>query len=170
MSKKPHMHVVQTPDTSSSSDFKELVKTVALTSAVSSLIGVFAVAGGKALLDAIRGARRRKSQPQAQPQPQQVPPAYAPPQDPYPNPSAAPQYDEEDDIPSALRMEPHLRPTGSRRRRVPTPGLTAEQLQQILLQHQARVDAKLDKRFERLEDRMDEFVEEEDEDDEEDAA
>lgn len=144
----PNIRAVPNPPRTSNPT-SELVKTVAITSAVSSLVGVFAVAGGQALFSlikrAITGPKSKNPQPQAAAQPAQAP---------YPS------YVEDEEIPESLRMSPRLRHTGSRRPKQPR-GASGEEIRQILADFESRIEERL----RNTERRIDEFYE-----DDEDAA
>ena len=146
------MHVVPNP-THPSNETRDLIKTVAITSAVSSIVGVFAIAGGQALWAllrrAIKGPKKNPRVAQAQPHPQ-------------PAPEQDYEGDEEDEMPDALKFEPRLRHTGPRRRK---PGVTNEDLRRMLDEFEGRIEQRL-----RNTERRVEGLYEEEPDDEEDAA
>ncbi len=137
----PHIRAVPNPP-SETNETKELIKTVALTAAVSSLVGVFAVAGGQAIYEllkrAVGGGKKATAPPSAR-QP------FVP--------------DEEDDMPESLRMRPHLRQSGRRK--------NTGDLDRIMNMFK-EFEKRQDDRLRRMEERMDEQYE--DEDEEEDAA
>ncbi len=156
----PNLRAVPNPETSAT---RELIKTVALTSAVSALVGVFAVAGGEALFSWIKKAASVKKAKKAEAaQVAQAPPATPP----RPAPPGNDYYygtDYEQDMPEALRMQPHLRSTGSRRRRPSAPPAEMGEIRSWLEEFENRQNAH----FDRLERRIEEGYEEEDEEEEE---
>lgn len=128
MSERTHMHAVPNPP-DNKSETRELIKTVALTSLISSLVGVFAVAGGQALYALIKRAIKgpKMEQAQAQQQPQQGPPPVS----------------DFDEMPESLRMEPRLRNTGGRRRRRNRHD-SNEEFARMLSEFETRIGSRLD--------------------------
>lgn len=146
-----NLHAVPNPPADDTSQTKELVKTVALTSAISSIVGVFAVAGGQALLNTLKRDKKKKAKEKeaAAARPVQPPPPVANYDDDY-----------EDQMPQSLRMQPHLRPTGRRRRRSSSGG-GAEgfvAFQQALSDFERRQEerfSELQRRIEQIDDELD---------------
>ena len=155
MSDREHIHVVPNP-AHRSEETRDLVKTVAITSAVSSIVGVFAIAGGQALWALLRRAIQgpKKNPVQSQQEEQRR------------RPEAPPEHHDytEDDFPDALKYNPRLRNTGPKRRK-PQPGLTLEDMQRMFSEFEGRIEERLSN----TERRVDSMYEEED-DDAEDAA
>ena len=152
MSDNPNLRAVHNPVTS---ETRELIKTVALTSAVSVVVSTLAVAAGEALFSWIKKATGKKTEvdkpaPAANPRP-------APPGNDY-------YYgtDYEDEMPAALRMQPHLRSTGPRRRRPATAPAEMSEIRSWLEEFEGRQNEKLDRIERRIEEGYDEEEEEED--------
>lgn len=164
--RNPNLRSVPNPP-NDNSEIKDLVKTVALTSAVSTVVGVFALAGGQWIYRLIKRAVVRKDKASApKPTRAQMDEYYAEqgyvPAQPHPEP---PMYYEEQ-IPEALRTRPHLR-TGGRRRR-PGPEAAAastglDEFRQMLTDFEKRQED----RFSDMQRRIDDMFEEEDDDEEE---
>lgn len=166
---REHLHAVPNNNNQNGNgnSTTELIKTVAITSAVSSLVGVFAVAGGQALWHllrrAINGKPKKKNE---SAQAQQNPPWWAAP--PEERSSADPPWwanpsEDEEEIPPSLRYQPRFR--GGRRRR-PNPERTNEKPVEQNFDFRAAFSefaTKLDARMANLERRVEEFdYEEED--------
>ncbi|MCH9637725.1 MAG: hypothetical protein K0U16_07260 [Gammaproteobacteria bacterium] len=155
MTDNRHMHAVPNPPETPKNETRELIKTVALTSLVSSLVGVFAVAGGQALYALIKRAIKGKKV-EAPAQPQQQGGAPMPPMTDF------------EDMPESLRMEPRLVNTAPRRPRRKRNRDTNEEIARMFSEFETRMSSRLDA----MERRMDEVLDEEDdyEDEEDDAA
>lgn len=172
----PNIRAVPNPPENEKTEERiELVKTTVITSLVGSFIGVFAMAGGWAVFNLIRGAVLKRRQPERT-QPVAAQPAY----DPYTYGPPEPQYDSS--MPEALRMNVRLRPTRRRKTAgVATPpppaqhaappppvGTDPEELRAMFAEFQSHLDARLTDRFGQLEKRIDELYEEDEYEDEED--
>ena len=151
MSDNPNLRAVHNPETS---ETRELIKTVALTSAVSVVVSTLAVAAGEALFSWIKKATGKKTE-AAKP---------APAANPRPSPPGNDYYygtDYEDEMPAALRMQPHLRSTGSKRRR-PAAAPEVSEIRSWLEEFETRQNEKLDRIERRIEEGYEEEEEEED--------
>ena len=138
------------------SETKDLITTVAITSVVSSLVGVFAVAGGQALFSWIKKAASAKKPEAARPAPAAAPRPPPPVNDYY----YGSEYEE--DMPDALRTPPRLRHTGSRRRRAAPPPAEMSEIRSWLEEFETRQSEQ----FARLERRIEEGYEEDEEEEE----
>lgn len=150
----PNPNIRAVPNPPESSETKDLIKTVVITSAVSTLVGVFATAGGTALYRlikrAVKGKDETPKQQPAQPRPQVSNSAWS-------------EFDDMDEMPESLRMNPRLRNTGGRRRRRNSGG-DRDELARML----AEFDSRWTERFDRMEKRITELSDDEYEDEDED--
>jgi hypothetical protein len=166
MGDRDHLHAVPNPPNNGNGNaLREMIKTVAITSAVSALVGVFAVEGGRTLWALMRRAVMGKP-----PAPNM--PAYAQWNGPAPShqnpweneePPYPPQYAPPapgDDLPEGLRSQPHLRPTARRKK-----GVSGDELRSMFQNFATNMDKRFEERFSNLEKRIDDSYEADDEDD-----
>lgn len=155
--RNPNLRVAPNPEPS---ETRELIKTVIITSAVSTLVGAFALAGFQATWAAIkRATNKKKEAAEAQPQASRARPSPPPMNDPYYS-----EYGEE--IPESLRRRPDLRPTEAPRRQR-APRTDTSEIRRILDEYDRRQEARLEEQFKSVNRRIDDLIETEDEDEEE---
>lgn len=174
---KANLHAVPNPE-ENGNETKELIKTVAITSAVSTLVGAFALAGGQALYRWVKGSvgknKNVQNPPLADPFASYPGPRFNPGPRPrtsrsgysHEEPEANPEPEPEDPIPESLRMRPDLRDAGPKRRKVNPKNFASSQQFDELKAMFSEFASRQDYAIRNLERRIDEELYEDDEDEE----